>query len=228
MPPSAHAAPFIRAGDLSLRQDIQRLADVGVIKGPVTTWPLAWGPIAADISDAQLRSDLPPGVMAALQRVRNRADWEMGIDEIHYRANVSVAESPTRIRGFQNTPREAGEIGGGLSWTGNWLSVNLEGQRVDSPADGEEYRADNSSIAVALGNFSLSANTLDRWWGPAWDGSLILSSNARPIPSFSLERNFTDPFETRWLHWLGPWDLAVHYGQFETDREIPNARFFGL
>ena len=42
-----HASPFIGSGDSALRHDIQRLADYGVIKGPTSTWPLAWGPILA-------------------------------------------------------------------------------------------------------------------------------------------------------------------------------------
>jgi hypothetical protein len=30
------------------------------------------------------------------------------------------------------------------------------------------------------------------------------------------------------LSWLGPWDLAVHFGRFESDRHVPDARFFGM
>lgn len=226
--PQLEADPIITPGNAALRHDIQRLADAGVISGPVTTWPLAWGPIAEDLREFDLELQLPADVKQSLARVRTRAMWEMQIDTLRFDARLSIAEEPARMRSFSEWPRESGEIGGGISWTGDRLSVNLNGQTVDSPADGEEYRADGSSIAVILGNFSISANTLDRWWGPGWDGNLILSNNARPIPSISLERNFTDPFDSKWLRWLGPWDLAVHYGQFETDRHIPNARFFGM
>jgi hypothetical protein len=48
------------------------------------------------------------------------------------------------------------------------------------------------------------------------------------MPAISLDRNFTDPFESKWLSWLGPWDLAVHFGRFESDRHVPNTRFFGM
>jgi hypothetical protein len=225
---STSAGPTIAAGDLALRHDIQRLADAGVIKGPVSTWPLAWGPIAADIRVFDKEIELPADVLQSLSRLRARADWEMRNNELRLRASASVAEDSTRIRSFQDTPRESAEIGGGMSWIGEGLSISLNGQIVDSPADGENLRADGSEVAVALGNFVISANTLDRWWGPGWDGSLILSNNARPIPAISLDRNFTDPFTSRWLSWLGPWDLAVHFGQFESDRHVPNARFFGM
>ncbi len=225
---SAVAGPTIAAGDIALRHDIQRLADAGVISGPVTTWPLAWGPIAADISTLDRTVEWPAGVLQSLARVRARAQWEMQLDNLHFNAHLSVAEKPTRMRSFADTPRETAEIGGGLDWIGERLSIRLQAQVVDSPADGEDLRADGSAIAMIVGNFSISANTLDRWWGPGWDGSLILSNNARPMPAISLERNFTDPFKSKWLRWLGPWDLAVHFGRFESERHVPDARFFGM
>ena len=225
---STAAGPAIPAGDVALRHDIQRLADAGVIRGPISTWPLAWGPIAADVHAPDQPEDLPAGVLQALARVRARAQSATQIDQLQFKSRLSIAENPTRMRTFADTPRESREIGAGLSWTSEWLSLDLQGQVVDSPADGKDLRADGSSIAVILGNFSISANTLDRWWGPGWDGSLILSSNARPIPAISIERNFTDPFASKWLRWLGPWDLALHFGQFESARYVPNARFFGM
>ena len=224
----ASADVNIAPGDLALRHDLQRLADHGIISGPVTTWPLSWGPIAADILALDRDEDLPAAVSQSLIRVRARANREMQIGQLQFNAHVSITEKPSRMRSFSDTPRESGEIGGGLDWIGNRLSIQLNGQAVDSPKDGEDYRADGSAIAVALGNYSISANTLDRWWGPGWDGSLILSNNARPIPALSIDRNFTDAFASKWLAWLGPWDFAVHFGRFESDRHVPDARFFGL
>ncbi|MGI9290211.1 MAG: hypothetical protein ACR2QG_02920, partial [Gammaproteobacteria bacterium] len=42
-PKISSAGPWVEVGDSSLRSDIQILADAGVIKGAITTWPLAWG-----------------------------------------------------------------------------------------------------------------------------------------------------------------------------------------
>ena len=64
----------------------------------------------------------------------------------------------------------------------------------------------------------LSAGYMERWWGPGWDGSLILSTNARPIPSVTLERNYTDPFKTKWLSWIGPWRASIAMGEAEVAR----------
>jgi hypothetical protein len=51
------------------------------------------------------------------------------------------------------------------------------------------------TLPALLGNWSTSLGKVDRWWGPGWDGSLILSTNARPIPAISLDRRIAEPFE---------------------------------
>ena len=57
---------MITPGDSALRHDILRLADHGIIKGPVSTWPLAWGPIIADISNIENPDQLPRDVSDAI------------------------------------------------------------------------------------------------------------------------------------------------------------------
>ena len=224
---AALAGPYMPAGDLVLRQDIQRLADAGVIKGPTTTWPLAWGPILDDLRDAN-SIDLGPGVADALARVEARARWETRTKELMFKAQLGIAEEPTRIRSFQNTPRGKLEIGAGFGWIGEWFSFDLNLQGVDSDQDSSELRADDSLIGVVVGNWSIAASTQQRWWGPGSDGSLILSNNARPIPALTVDRVFNDAFATRWLSWLGPWDFSMMFGQLEKERVVPNAQFFGM
>jgi hypothetical protein len=225
---SLAANSLIPAGDASLRHDIQLLADAGIIRGPVTNWPLAWDPILADVNRADTSRHLSNAISSALARIRDRAAREARAGKWQYRAGLAAAENPIRIRSFADTPRESGEVTAGLSWIGDRISIELNGQAVTSPDDGEEYRADGSHIALVLGNYAIAASTLERWWGPGWDGSLILSNNARPIPALTFDRIFTDPFETRWLSWLGPWDLSLIAGQMESDRAVPEARFLGF
>lgn len=221
------ASPVIKPGDLALRHDIQRLADYGIIKGPTSTWPLAWGPILEDLREADI-SSLPPAIADSLSRLRYRGRLETHTDLVGYNVEVGVAEKPTRIRSFQDTPRGNAEVSVGAEWLGNWFSIDLNVQAVDSDQDSDEFRADNSMLGVAVGNWSIAASTQERWWGPGWDGSIILSNNARPFPSLTLDRVFTDAFKTKWLSWLGPWDLNVTFGQLERNRVVPNAQFFGL
>jgi hypothetical protein len=73
----------------------------------------------------------------------------------------------------------------------------------------------------------LSAGYMERWWGPGWDGSLILSTSARPIPALTLERNYSDPFTWPVLKWFGPWRATVSFGALEDHREdFDQTRFF--
>jgi len=224
---TASAGPFMRAGDIALRHDVQLLADAGVIRGTVSTWPMAWGPVLRDLEDADLQ-DASRDVLDAIARLRVRARWETAIGELQFHAHASVSENPQRIRGYDETPRGRGEIGGGLSLLGDMFSLELNTQVQYSQQDDQRFRFDQSRLGVALGNWSISASTMDRWWGPGWDGSLILSNNARPIPSLVVDRIFTDPFKSSWLSWIGPWDLTVLMGQLENDRVVPDTRFFGM
>jgi len=215
------------AGDMLLRHDVRLLADYGVIRGTTSSWPLAWGPVLGDLGDADL-AGLPQSVADAAQRVRRRAAWETRINELTFDAKAGIADNGTRIRTFQNTPRGKAEISAGLNWTGARIAADLNVQAVESDSDSDEFRADESYLGIALGNWTVGASTQSRWWGPGWDGSIILSNNARPIPSLVIDRISTDAFESEWLSWLGPWDLTVMFGELESERAVPNARLFGL
>lgn len=221
------AGPHVEAGDLALRHDLQTLSDFGIVSGPVSTWPLAWGPILEDLRSADLGA-VPDDIIGSVLRVRARAERETRVDDATLFASAAVAEKPARIRSFQDTPRGQAEISAGASWLSERFNVDLRIQAVKSDQDSEELRFDKTSVGVVFGNWSITANTLDRWWGPGWDGSLILSNNARPFPALSIDRVFTDGFESKWLSWIGPWDLSVLFGQLEAERYVPNTQFFGM
>ena len=223
------AAPQAQPGDVGLRHDIQVLADYGAISGPVTTWPISWDAVLADLEAVKANDVvLPNKVLPTFDRVLARAQRETRRGEFAFKAGISAADSPTNIRSFADTPREEGEIRAGGAWFSDNFSIDLNASYADNPADGEDVRADGSQLGVDLGNWSIAASTYDRWWGPGWDGSLILSNNARPIPSLVIGRNRTQAFESKWLSWMGPWDLQVMFGQLEEERAVPNAQFFGM
>ncbi len=223
---SVWAGPWMEPGDSALRHDIQVLSDAGVIRAPITTWPLSWGDIAASLQEPN--EVLPAYQEAALARLRRRAAVATATGTAQFRVRASATENPRQIRSFEDGPREDSEIEAAASWTGDRFALRLSGQYVNNPDDGKEWRADGSYVGMALGNWMLAGSLVDRWWGPAWSGSLILSSNARPIPAFTLDRNFTTAPQSKWLRWIGPWDLAVMVGQLEGDRDVSNPNFFGF
>jgi hypothetical protein len=220
------ADPWLAPGDAALRSDIQLLADAGVVRGPVTTWPISWPDIARDVLAAdESRFDAMTG--DALLRVKRlaRAASADGFAGAGYR--IAGAYQPSMLREFADQPREEAEVALRASWLTQHLALNLQGAYVADPVDGQELRADGSYLGVNFGNFMLSAGFMERWWGPGWDGSLILSTNARPIPGITLERNYTDPFKSKWLAWIGPWRASIAMGRAESsDVPVPDVRFF--
>jgi hypothetical protein len=223
---AADADPWLAPGDEGLRSDILLLADAGILHGPVNTWPISWPDIARDVADAQ-ENRLDAATADALLRVRRQARVAAAPGFAGAGIRVSGANEPVVLRDFADSPREQGELGLRTSWLGDHFAFNLQGSYVVDPEDQKNWRADGSYLGVNFGNFMLSAGFMERWWGPGWDGSLILSTNARPIPSITLERNYTDPFKTRWLSWVGPWRASIAMGRAESSGvPVPDVRFF--
>jgi len=223
---AAHADPWLAPGDAALRSDILLLADAGILHGPVTTWPISWPDIARDAlaTDARQLDGATADALLRVQRLA-RAASSRGYSGLGIR--VSATHQPSELRDFADQPRGEGELALRASWLSEHMVLNLQGTYVADPDDGKDFRADGSYLGVNFGNFMLSAGLMERWWGPGWDNSLILSTNARPIPSVTLERNYTDPFKSKWLAWIGPWRASIAMGRAETSGvPVEDVRFF--
>ncbi len=124
--------PWVEVGNSQLRSDIQILADAGVIRAAVTTWPLAWGDITPDLRQAE---PLEPYVLEALRRVRKEAQRQTNVDVIVPRARAALVSNPVQIRSFENTPREDEfELELGAEWTGDIFAARLQGQWLERPS----------------------------------------------------------------------------------------------
>jgi Capsule assembly protein Wzi len=225
--PIASADPWLAPGESALRSDLHSLADAGVLRAPITTWPLPWAEIAADVKEADI-ANLGMADRAALERVRRRAGAETRIGEWAVDVQAAWAEDPTVMRSFERTPRDRGEVGGAVSRVDDRFAYRLRAVRVWNAVDGDTVRLDGSYVGMALGNWMLSAGYPERWWGPGWDGSLILSTNARPPPQLAINRNFATPFKQRWLHWIGPWTLSSFVARLDDERVIDDALLLGM
>jgi hypothetical protein len=225
---TAQADPWLAPGDAALRADIELLADAGILRGPVTTWPLSWPDLARDVLAVGNRK-LDEATANALLRVQRRARAASLRGFAGAGARLSGSYQPSMLREFADSPREEGELALRASWLSENMALNLQGAYVADPADGHEFRPDGSYLGVNFGNFMLSAGYMERWWGPGWDSSLILSTNARPIPSLTLERNYTDPFKSAWLSWIGPWRASIAMGRAESSGvPVTDVRFFAM
>jgi hypothetical protein len=224
----AYSGPWLAPGSESLRHDLEVLADAGVLRGPVTTWPISWPDVARDVLDPRnLARESEPAIAASLARVQRaaRAAARDGFDGLGY--SVAAAEKPIDQRVFSAVPREEGELTVRASWLGSRFAAAAVATVVADAEDGQTVRLDGSYVGLTLGNFMISAGAVDRWWGPGWDGSLLLSSNARPMPAVTVERNYTDASALPVLRWFGPWRASLVLGQAEgSDVAVRDSRFF--
>lgn len=224
---NAVAAPLAAPGDMQLRHDLQLLNDSGVINIPLTAWPVPLGDVYDAVADSAWRS-LSATEMAALERVRDYLSWELETGIVKASATLAGSSNPRVIRTFENTPREDAQASANLHWVGDRFAVSIQASYAPSPIDGNEFRPDGTYFGAAFGNWIITAGWQDRWWGPSRDGSLILSSNARPTPGLMLQRNNSTPFRTKWLSWLGPWTLTTFMSELDDDRTVKDALLFGV
>lgn len=230
MPVSGLATPWLSAEDVYLRDDIQQLADAGIITVPVTTYPLMWSGIGEDLNQTHL-SDVSDRLQTPFLRVRHyyeKARKNEGLK--HYK--MSLANDVRRFPGFGDGADETAELESGAEWVSGRFAVKLNTQ-YSTDDDDSSYQqqrkltADGSYAAMVVGNWVLRAGAVDQWWGPGWDNSLILSDNARPLPALSLTRNNSKAFETPWLNWVGPWTFTTQMAQLESSRVVPQAYLWG-
>lgn len=215
---TAVADPWLAPGDVELRSDVQLLADEGVVRTPVTSWPLSWADVVRDLDSVRSIDLRTPSLQDAYERVRREARRNTRVDTVNRHAELRAAEKPIRVRGFADTPREDLELGAGVDWIGDRFATRLQVRRVFDPEDGKTVRLDGSYFGMVVGNVMISAGYMEKWWGPGWAGSLILSNNARPIPSITIERNYSTPFKAPVLRWLGPWRASFQAGRLESQR----------
>jgi len=227
VPLASLAEPLAAPGDMRLRYDLQLLNDSGVINIPLTAWPVSYGDVHLALAEAN-RERLDESMMDSWDRVRHRVGWELETGSLRYETSLSASENPRAIRSFEYAPREEGEAMVGLSWLGKRFTANIRARYAANPFDDEEFRLDGTYVGAALGNWILTAGWQDRWWGPSRDGSLILSTNARPTPGIAIQRNASRPFETKWLSWMGPWTLTSFMTELDDDRAVNDALLFGI
>ncbi len=220
---------FLPATDSRLRDDVILIVDEGLINLPTNAWPIPTADVAKAVSRIKPEDISSPALRAALQRVQARVaprsdagDWKT------HEISASAGE-PGLLRTDATLGREPFEVRseGGAQTDRYGITVALTG--VANPSDENSLRLDGSDISIRWGNWLFSANQMDRWWGPGRDGSLILSTNARPMPGVSLDRIHSDPLDFPVLRWFGPWRFTGFLGVMDGDRaDFANPLFMGM
>ncbi|MEO0412540.1 MAG: capsule assembly Wzi family protein [Pseudomonadota bacterium] len=205
----AKADPWTAVDDRVLRSDIELLADAGLLRGPLASWPINWKQVRGALETADMGT-MPRHVRDAFLRVQRVMPPRRGQGR-SWGAEIDVAATnrPTLVRSYGAQAR--GDYDAQARFIGRWgggttLSLSLGLQ--DEPF-GRNVTFDNAYLSQEIGNWIGYVGTVERWWSPGWNNALIFSTSARPQPQVGLKRNSPDPFKSKWLSWLGPWSIDM-------------------
>lgn len=222
---TSSASPWIEPGEERTRHHIQALADAGMLRSPITSWPLMWSNIRADL-DALNPHDLNAAQLWSYHYLKH--ELRKAMKPAYTEQNIHFSNRETAISDFATDARERYQTSFAFGYTGDKTALKLKASYAHEPADENTYRADGSYLNYLIGNWAIGVGQIDRWWGPGWESSLILSHNARPTPSVYVQRNLATPFATPLLSWLGPWQMTTFMSQLESSRAVPNAKLWGM
>ena len=214
---TTHAAPWIEPGDSRARFALQKLADRGHFDRTVSTWPVMWSTVHSGLGQ-ETGSDAP-AIGGSLAYLKFEMD-EQGKQSWRAEYELGATSEPTFVRGFQPGPRESAETSLNVQWQGESWAFGIKPGLAANPEDDDTLRLDGSYLAATAGNWVFGAGAIDRWWGPGWQSSLILSSNARPMPAVWLNRKDAAEPETSWLKWIGPWPVSYTHLTLPTKRIV--------
>ncbi|PAU77877.1 hypothetical protein CK501_14400 [Halovibrio salipaludis] len=220
----ATAAPWLDPGDPRARYSAQKLSDRGAMERTTSTWPMMWGNLEQGYEGATASSATPDTTLDYLKFERARQSSR----GFRAEATLSGASEAALIQGFNAGPQDSGQAGLTMEWIGNHWALGLSPSFTQSPDDDDQVRADGSYLAFSAGNWIFGVGSIERWWGPGWQSSLILSNNARPIPSVWINRRNAAAPESEWLEWIGPWDFTAFLGELESKRAVAEPKILGM
>jgi hypothetical protein len=114
------------------------------------------------------------------------------------------------------------------SWleAGGFLAAYLHPEFLIGP-DHESVRLVEGYVKGLAGPVELVVGREALWWGPGFHGSMLFSNNALGLDMIRLQtaHQITLPWV---LRYLGPMKLVGFFGQFEEEREFPQAKLAGV
>jgi len=223
---SVNSEPWIKTSEIQLRSDIEVLADIGIIRVPVTSFPLMWAGIIKDIDNTDIQ-DVPSNYKDAFWRVK-RAGKASISDRPLKRLSFSAATGEQVLRSFGDSSRDKAMLTASRSNMSKQFAWNMQVNRVVDPYDGDTLHYDGSYVAGIWGNWVASLGYVEKWWGASWDSANLLSNNARAPLGITLNRNYSDATKLPLLSWLGQWNISGFISRLDDEREIYKPYFSGI
>ena len=115
--------------------------------------------------------------------------------------------------------RSWGVLGKHLSW--------FVVPKVTSNQDGSVLEIEEGLLKFAFKNFEMGVGRESLWWGPGYNGALLLSNNAPPMNLIRAGSRL--PFHLPgFLDPLGIWQLTGFLARLERDRDVPHPLLLGV
>ena len=215
---SVSASPWVGTVDKQLHYDLQTLQEWGYLDATVITYPVPWKGVANQILSLDERN-MPHMPRQAAQRLSHYLNLQKQEKRRTFIELQASSDDP-RLTSFDGI----NDVKASVKITNEFYWGRLSGQLSVNYQTGGEKNVDNSFLAYQFGDWNVRAGSIDQWWGPAQSSSLILSNNARPIPTVALSRSSAVASESPWLSWMGPWYFTSQLGQLESDRAVPDTK----
>lgn len=222
------ADPWVNAGNAALRHHLQYLHDQGRIALSLTSWPIVWADIDRELRAINIveLNDAEVWSYQYLIHERDRARKNATLDKTMLGSNS--------LRPFSSFGdiqyREQSFVRSAYSFHSGHIAGTLQTEYVFDPleSDDQHLRTEGSFLAGTSGNWAFGIGAIDRWWGPGWHTSLILSGSSRATAGVFLNRKESLASETPILKLIGKWNIQTFISTLEDDRPIQNAIFGGL
>lgn len=222
---TSRASPWIEAGDTQTRHHLQYLKDTGILKLALTTWPLAWSDVNYELDDVLL-DNLDEAQLWSYHYLKHeltRAKRRLKASKTLYASSSIIPYSH-----FGSEAREDIALKSKTSYLNNRFAFTFSAQLVENSDNGDlNLKYDGTYAALTFGNWIVGAGAVDRWWGPGWQSSLVLSNHARPAPGIFLKRKTSVQSQSKYMNWLGNWTLDAFANTLENDYQYIKPKLLG-
>lgn len=206
-----------------LRADLEALSRSKIIKTPISTWPVFWPAIEADLKNIEI-SLVPPKLRAALARVKLEATRSLQGNNIA-NLDIRLASKTTPLTQFEQNAS-----------IGDRLSLSLEKQfgkfeahlRLNAEDDDRYTTMDGSYIGYRSAKSFVGVGKINHYWGNGQVQSLAMGNTAPPRNGLFWRSASASSFELPILRLLGPFSLSAFAEILDDERHIPDARLIGF
>ena len=218
------AEPWVGTSDIWLRADVEALSSAGIIKVPVSTYPLMWASIVKDLDNIRIEQ-VPDSYKDTYWRVKKRAKAALN-GRGHSALRLSVNNSSATFKSFGDVSRDKLEFSANKAGMNKSFAWNINITHVSDHEDENRIKLDNSYVALVLGNWVGSAGYIEMWWGPSWISNNLFSNSARPLKGVSVQRNYSNVEDSELFSRLGPWSFSMFVAEVDST-SIDESKFLG-